>query len=87
MAWMAMWPGPFPLCFQHATGSTIVDIDGHEYADFCLGDTAAMAGHAPRATAAAVERQYRRGTTAMLPTKDARYVGQREGDAFALDDG
>ena len=32
---------------------------GHEYVDFCLGDTGAMAGHGPEATVRAVERQLR----------------------------
>jgi glutamate-1-semialdehyde 2,1-aminomutase len=74
MAWMREWHGPFPLHFAAAKGSRITDVDGHEYVDFCLGDTAAMAGHAPDATAAAVAARYRRGTTAMLPTEDATWV-------------
>ena len=28
----------------------MVDVDGNEYADFCLGDTGAMAGHSPEPT-------------------------------------
>ena len=47
MSWMAMWAGGFPLYGQRAHGASIVDVDGHEYADFCLGDTGAMAGHSP----------------------------------------
>ncbi|MEV4706323.1 hypothetical protein [Actinoplanes sp. NPDC049316] len=30
-----------------AHGARITDVDGHEYVDFCLSDTAAMAGHSP----------------------------------------
>ena len=26
----------------------MTDVDGHDYADFCLGDTGAMAGHSPQ---------------------------------------
>src|SRR6478735_8520895 len=63
MSWMTMWAGGFPLFFEEAHGASITDVDGHTYADFCLGDTGAMAGHAPEPTARAVERQIRRGTT------------------------
>ena len=35
-----------------AEGARFTDVDGHEYVDFCLGDTGAMTGHAPAADAA-----------------------------------
>ena len=53
MHWMAKWPGGFPLFVADARGSRFTDVDGLEYADFCLGDTGAMSGHAPEATSAA----------------------------------
>jgi glutamate-1-semialdehyde 2,1-aminomutase len=71
MNWMVKWAGPFPLFVETASGAHFTDVDGHEYADFCLGDTGAMAGHGPEATIRAVERQMRRGITHMLPTEDA----------------
>jgi glutamate-1-semialdehyde 2,1-aminomutase len=71
MNWMVRWAGPFPLFVESASGARFVDVDGHEYVDFCLGDTGAMAGHGPAPTIAAVERQLRRGITHMLPTEDA----------------
>ena len=71
MNWMVKWAGPFPLFVDTASGAHFTDVDGHEYADFCLGDTGAMAGHGPEATIRAVERQMRRGITHMLPTEDA----------------
>ena len=46
MSWMAKWAGGFPLFLREASGARIVDVDGHAYVDFCLGDTGAMAGHA-----------------------------------------
>jgi glutamate-1-semialdehyde 2,1-aminomutase len=73
MSWMTMWPGGFPLYQERAKGARIVDVDGNEYADFCLGDTGAMAGHSPEPTMrvlAGVE-----GITTMLPTEDAAWVG------------
>ncbi len=76
MTWMRMWPGGFPLYMAGARGARLTDIDGHEFIDFCLGDTGAMAGHSPAPVAEAVARQYgeRGGATTMLPTEDAAWV-------------
>ena len=49
MNWMACWPGRFPVFAAEASGARVVDVDGHEYIDFCLGDTGAMTGHSPAA--------------------------------------
>src|SRR6478736_1321171 len=75
MPWMSKWAGPFPPYVESASGAHFRCVDGHDYVDFCLGDTGAMAGHGPAATMAAVERQMRRGITHMLPTEDATWVG------------
>lgn len=75
MNWMVKWAGTFPLFVESASGARFTDVDGHEYVDFCLGDTGAMAGHGPGATLRAVERQLRRGITHMLPTEDAIAAG------------
>jgi glutamate-1-semialdehyde 2,1-aminomutase len=76
MTWMRMWPGGFPLQAAGASGARLTDVDGHEFIDFCLGDTGAMAGHSPAAVRAAVARQYGElgGATTMLPTPDASWV-------------
>jgi glutamate-1-semialdehyde 2,1-aminomutase len=76
MTWMRMWSGGFPLYHATASGARLVDLDGHEFIDFCLGDTAAMAGHSPAAVRAAVSRRYAElgGATTMLPTQDAAWV-------------
>ena len=76
MPWMVKWAGPFPLYIEAASGAHFACVDGHDYIDFCLGDTGAMAGHGPAPTVAAVERQLRRGLTHMLPTDDAAWVGE-----------
>jgi len=77
MPWMAKWAGGFPLHFARAHGATVTDLDGHQYADFCLGDTGAMAGHSPAPTVAAVRARLESegGATVMLPTEDAAWVG------------
>jgi glutamate-1-semialdehyde 2,1-aminomutase len=69
---------------ERATGARVVDVDGHEYVDLCLGDTGAMAGHGPPATVAAVERQLRRGITHMLPVEDALAAGDEMQRRFGL---
>jgi glutamate-1-semialdehyde 2,1-aminomutase len=77
MTWMNMWAGGFPLCCATAKGNKVTDVDGHEYVDFALGDTGAMAGHSPAPTVAAVRRRIEilGGLTTMLPTQDAEPVG------------
>ena len=54
MNWMVKWASPFPVFVEWAEGARFADVDGHEYVDFCLGDTGAMAGHSPAPTVAAV---------------------------------
>ncbi len=75
MPWMVKWASPFPPFVDSASGAHFRCVDGHDYVDFCLGDTGAMAGHGPAPTIAAVVRQLHRGVTHMLPTEDAAWVG------------
>jgi glutamate-1-semialdehyde aminotransferase len=84
MPWMVKWPGAFPPFVDCAEGAHFRCVDGHEYVDFCLGDTGAMAGHGAAPAVAAVERQLRRGITHMLPTEDAAWVGQELQRRFGL---
>ena len=84
MNWMVRWAGPFPLFVEAASGARFTCVDGHEYVDFCLGDTGAMAGHGPAPTVAAVERQLERGITHMLPTEDAIWAGEELARRFGL---
>ena len=84
MNWMTEWASPFPLFVEHASGAGFRCVDGHDYVDFCLGDTGAMAGHGPAPTIAAVERQMRRGITHMLPTEDAIAAGEELTRRFGL---
>src|SRR3990167_4791286 len=47
MHWMSDWSTPSPLFVERAKGARFYDVDGHEYIDFCLGDTGSMFGHSP----------------------------------------
>ncbi len=84
MSWMAKWAGGFPLFLREASGARVVDVDGHEYVDLCLGDTGAMAGHAPPATVAAVAEQAARGITTMLPGEDSIAAAEELTRRFGL---
>src|SRR5436190_560621 len=57
MHWMVRWAGGFPVFAREAHGARFVDVDGHEYVDFCLGDTGAMTGHSPEPAVRAVAEQ------------------------------
>ena len=84
MSWMARWPGGHPIFAVEAAGARITDADGLEYVDLCLGDTGAMAGHAPAATAEAVADRYAKGATLMLPTEDSIWVAGELARRFGL---
>jgi glutamate-1-semialdehyde 2,1-aminomutase len=86
MTWMNKWSGGFPLYFKTAHGNRIVDVDGHEYIDFALGDTGAMAGHSPMASTSAITSRIviDGGITTMLPTEDAQWVGAELTRRFGL---
>ena len=84
MSWMSRWPGGNPIFAVEASGARITDADGLEYVDLCLGDTGAMAGHAPKATAEAVADRYAKGATLMLPTEDSIWAAGELARRFGL---
>src|SRR6201999_2861155 len=71
MPWMMSWAGGFPVIASHAKGARLTDTDGNESVDLCLGDTGAMAGHAPDPVVEAASARLATGITMMLPTDDA----------------
>lgn len=82
MPWMTQWAGPYPVFLAEAEGARFVDVDGNSYVDFCLGDTGAMTGHAPKPAVAALADQAARGITLMLPVED--WVGEELARRFGL---
>jgi glutamate-1-semialdehyde 2,1-aminomutase len=86
MTWMNKNAAGFPLYVERARGNRVWDVDGHEYVDFALGDTGAMAGHSPPATVDAVTHRIADlgGLTTMLPTADAEWVGAELTRRFGL---
>lgn len=82
--WMRDWPTPAALHVARAEGHRLWCADGHEYRDFCLGDTGAMFGHSPAPVARAIAAQAASGLTAMLPSTLAAEVGRRLSACFGL---
>jgi glutamate-1-semialdehyde 2,1-aminomutase len=82
MSWMTMWPGGHPVYLASAGGADVTDVDGNDYADLCLGDTGAMAGHSPAPTMRALAQ--RAGITVMLPTEDASWVSAELARRFGI---
>ena len=84
MTWMNKTTGGHPVYAESAHGTRVTDVDGHEYVDFCLGDTGAMAGHSPAPVVEAVTRRTGSGLTLMMPTEDAAFVGAELSRRFGL---
>jgi glutamate-1-semialdehyde 2,1-aminomutase len=82
--WMRDWPSPFPLVAAKAEGATLTTIDGQTLDDFCLGDTAAMFGHAPPPLVQAMTEQAERGLGYMLPVDGVERVGALLAERFCL---
>lgn len=84
MLWMAKWPGPWPVYVEEASGSHFTCADGIDHVDLCLGDTGAMCGHAPAASVRAISEQLAKGSTTMLPTRDAAIAAGLLADRFGV---
>jgi glutamate-1-semialdehyde 2,1-aminomutase len=82
MPWMMLWAGGYPVAVEEASGSRVRCVDGIEFVDLCLGDTGAMAGHAPAPVLEVLQAP--RGITTMLPTEDAAWVGEELTRRFGL---
>jgi len=76
--------GAFPFFAKEAKGAHLIDVDGHEYADFCYGDTVAMFGHGPRPVVKAATEQIARGISMWVPTEDSIWVAEEFARLFRL---
>ncbi len=84
MPWMDDWGTDYPIFLEKAQGNKCVDIDGNEYIDFCLGDTGAMFGHSPKATADHISKSIYNGVTTMMPSLDSLEIGKELEKRFGL---
>lgn len=60
---------PYPFFTKTAEGSHIVDVDGNEYIDYCMGYGPLILGHAPVNVVEAVKEQLENGTLYGTPTE------------------
>jgi len=84
MHWMADWSTPVPLFVDAAQGARFTDVDGHDYVDFCLGDTGAMCGHSPAPIARVLRDMGASGYTTMLPGEASIDAGRLLAERFGL---
>jgi glutamate-1-semialdehyde 2,1-aminomutase len=85
--WMRRWIGGWPIYLDEQPreyGVRFRDVDHNDYVDFCLGDTGGMCGHGHPAVVEAMARQARAGTSLMLPSGDAQWVGAELTRRFGL---
>ena len=81
---MKYTPGGIPMFIAEASGSRVVDVDGHEYVDVGLGDTAAFSGHAPPPVVEGLNEKIKQGFTTMALSEDAVWVGQELERRFGM---
>src|SRR3989337_1882599 len=60
---------PYPVVTKSASGSRIVDVDGNEYIDYCLGYGPLILGHAHPKVIEAVKAQLEDGSLFGTPTE------------------
>jgi len=84
LPWMREWQSPFTIYVHDASGAELTDVDGNEFADFCLGDTGAMFGHAPQALLEVAAREMPKGITQMLPAEECLWLGEELERRFGL---
>jgi glutamate-1-semialdehyde 2,1-aminomutase len=76
MSWMDdLYEHP-PIFVAGGRGSTITDVDGHEYLDMYVADMSAFCGHAPPAVVDAVARRMALGNQFLMPGEDAIVVAE-----------
>jgi glutamate-1-semialdehyde 2,1-aminomutase len=68
---------PFPVFIDSASGARAVDVDGNEYVDLLMGAGPMLLGHGHPRVLEAVERQLRRCTNPMLPTRLSLALAER----------
>ena len=68
MNWMQQWPLEYPITVRSGEKHKIIDIDGNEYIDFCLGYSAAFPGHGSEDIVNALGAAMRNGMVYTMPS-------------------
>lgn len=82
--WISYFPYPHPIFFKEGKGAHIIDVDGNDRLDFCLGGSACLFGYGEPHVVEAVAGQMARGSSPLLATEDAYYVGMGLRRVFGL---
>lgn len=82
MNWMQQWPLAFPLTVEYGKKHKIIDVDGNEYIDFCLGYSASFPGHGSRKVAKALNDTMIRGMVYTMPSGMDSEIGSLLKDRF-----
>lgn len=69
MNWMQQWPMEFPVTVRAAEKHKLIDADGNEYIDFCLGYSAAFPGHGSKEVVNAFSTAMRGGMVYTMPSE------------------
>lgn len=73
----AKWFAPYPVFVEAASGSHIVDVDGHDYVDLLMGAGPLLVGHNHPEVVAAVTAQASRMFNPMMPTVQSIEYAER----------
>lgn len=85
MNWMQQWPMNFPLTVDHGEKHKIIDVDGNEYIDFCLGYSAAFPGHGSGEVVNALNESMAGGMVYTMPSKLDAETGTLLKERFGQD--
>lgn len=75
---------PHPVVVKHASGASMLDVDGNSYVDYNMGFGALFAGHVNPIVRAAIERQLNDGTLYVTPAEITSDVAELLAQRFQL---
>jgi len=85
MNWMQQWPLAFPVTVDRGEKHRVIDVDGNEYIDFCLGYSAAFPGHGSREVAKALHAAMNKGMVYTMPSGLDAETGEILRERFGQD--
>jgi len=85
MNWMQQWPLEVPITVERGEKHKVIDADGNEYIDFCLGYSAAFPGHGSREVAKALHETMSGGMVYTMPSVLDAETGARLKERFGQD--
>ncbi len=84
MPWMSGFYETPPMFIDRGDGGSFFDIDGNRYLDMNQADLAASCGFTPQPVIEAVQEQFARGSSFLLPTESAVEVATLLAERYGL---